>query len=178
MSQSFSRRTFLKYSAAAAVAVAGTSLLGGCSSGEDHTQTGTNTSNSVLKIKSTLKSAAYDAEKKTLTFEFEVNNGRISSVLVNRNSFYVEATNNYQALADSKILVLSTAEKIPDGVVAHGKTGTFMITASGVPALNDTDVVTLRFFPDPTEYAEYSASWKLVVKDHITITNAGAGEES
>ena len=132
MSQSFSRRTFLKYSAAAAVAVAGTSLLGGCSSGEDHTQTGTNTSNSVLKIKSTLKSAAYDAEKKTLTFEFEVNNGRISSVLVNRNSFYVEATNNYQALADSKISVRSTAEKIPDGVVAHGKTGTFMIIASGV----------------------------------------------
>lgn len=177
MSQAFSRRTFLKYSAAAAVAVAGTSLLGGCSSGEDHTQTGTNTSNSVLKIKTTLKSAAYDAGKNTLTFEFEVNNGRISSVLVNRNSFYVEA-NNYQALADSKISVLSTAEKIPDGVVAHGKTGTFMITASGVPALNDTDVVTLRFFPDPTEYAEYSASWKLVVKDHITITNAGAGEES
>ena len=175
MSQSFSRRTFLKYSAAAAVAVAGTSLLGGCSSGEDHTQTGTNTSNSVLKIKSTLKSATYDAKKGTLTFEFEVNNGRISSVLVNRNSFYV-ATNNYQALADSKISVLSTAEKIPDGVVAHGKTGTFMITASGVPALSDTDVVTLRFFPDPTEYAEYSASWKLVVKDHIT--NAGAGEES
>ena len=159
MSQSFSRRTFLKYSAAAAVAVAGTSLLGGCSSGED-----------------TLKSATYDAKKGTLTFEFEVNNGRISSVLVNRNSFYVEATNNYQALADSKISVLSTAEKIPDGVVAHGKTGTFMITASGVPALSDTDVVTLRFFPDPTEYAEYSASWKLVVKDHIT--NAGAGEES
>lgn len=177
MSQAFSRRTFLKYSAAAAVAVAGTSLLGGCSSGEDHTQTGTNTSNSVLKIKSTLKSAAYDAKKGTLTFEFEVNNGRISSVLVNRNSFYVEAT-NYQALADSKISVLSTAEKIPDGVVAHGKTGTFMITASGVPALSDTDVVTLRFFPDSTEYAEYSASWKLVVKDHITITNAGAGEES
>ena len=175
MSQAFSRRTFLKYSAAAAVAVAGTSLLGGCSSGEDHTQTGTNTSNTVLKIKSTLKSAAYDAKNGTLTFEFEVNNGRISSVLVNRNSFYVEAT-NYQALADSKISVLSTAEKIPDGVVAHGKTGTFMITASGVPALSDTDVVTLRFFPDPTEYAEYSASWKLVVKDHIT--NAGAGEES
>lgn len=177
MSQAFSRRTFLKYSAAAAVAVAGTSLLGGCSSGEDHTQTGTNTSNSVLKIKTTLKSAAYDAKNHTLAFEFEVENGRISSVLVNRNSFYVEA-NNYQALADSKISVLSTAEKIPDGVVAHGKTGTFMITASGVPALNDTDVVTLRFFPDPTEYAEYSASWKLVVKDHITITNAGAGEES
>ena len=39
MSTVFSRRSFLKYTAVTAVAVAGTSLLGGCSGAEFSTST-------------------------------------------------------------------------------------------------------------------------------------------
>ena len=56
MSTVFSRRSFLKYTAVAAVAVAGTSLLGGCSGSGAETaiQTTYPSDNVVLKVKSTL----------------------------------------------------------------------------------------------------------------------------
>ena len=58
MSTVFSRRSFLKYTAVAAVAVAGTSLLGGCSGSGAETaiQTTYPSDNVVLKVKSTLES--------------------------------------------------------------------------------------------------------------------------
>ena len=57
MSTVFSRRSFLKYTAVAAVAVAGTSLLGGCSGSGAETaiQTTYPSDNVVLKVKSTLE---------------------------------------------------------------------------------------------------------------------------
>lgn len=175
MSQSFSRRTFLKYSAAAAVAVAGTSLLGGCSSGEDHTQTGTNTSNTVLKIKTTLNSAVYDAAAQTLTFDIKVENGRVSAVNVNPTKFYILA-NDYAAYADSsKITVIPTGDTA-SSIVARGKTGTFQVVASGVAPVSATDTVTFRFFPDPAEYGEYSVTWQLP-GDKITVPAGGSGRE-
>ncbi|MEI3248952.1 MAG: twin-arginine translocation signal domain-containing protein [Faecalibacterium sp.] len=62
MSTVFSRRSFLKYTAVAAVAVAGTSLLGGCSGSGAETaiQTTYPSDNVVLKVKSTLETLEYD----------------------------------------------------------------------------------------------------------------------
>ena len=57
MSTVFSRRSFLKYTAVAAVAVAGTSLLGGCSGSGAETaiQTTYPSDNVVLKVKSHIR---------------------------------------------------------------------------------------------------------------------------
>ena len=62
MSTVFSRRSFLKYTAVTAVAVAGTSLLGGCSGSGAETaiQTTYPSDNVVLKVKSTLETLEYD----------------------------------------------------------------------------------------------------------------------
>ena len=67
MSTVFSRRAFLKYTAVAAVAVAGTSLLGGCSGSGAETaiQTTYPSDNVVLKVKSTLESLEYSPNPAT-----------------------------------------------------------------------------------------------------------------
>ena len=54
MTGEFSRRSFLKYTALTAVAVAGSSLLTGCS-GYAPVQHAVGTSNTVLKVVSTLE---------------------------------------------------------------------------------------------------------------------------
>lgn len=68
MSTVFSRRSFLKYTAVAAVAVAGTSLLGGCSGAEVSTSTkigGSNTVQSSLKLQPPSIIAGNDASTST-----------------------------------------------------------------------------------------------------------------
>ena len=54
MTGEFSRRSFLKYTALTAVAVAGSSLLSGCEYGYNPVQHAPGTSNTVLKVVSTL----------------------------------------------------------------------------------------------------------------------------
>ena len=70
MSTVFSRRSFLKYTAVTAVAVAGTSLLGGCSGSGAETaiQTTYPSDNVVLKVKSTLETLEYDPTDGHATF--------------------------------------------------------------------------------------------------------------
>lgn len=72
MSTVFSRRSFLKYTAVAAVAVAGTSLLGGCSGAEVSTSTKIGGSNTVLKVKSTLTALDFNATGNTATVTFHL----------------------------------------------------------------------------------------------------------
>ena len=76
MSLTFSRRSFLKYTAVAAVAVAGSSLFTGCSK-DDNKATRTEYGKiTVLQAQSTLSGATYDASKGELTFDFSVKCGR------------------------------------------------------------------------------------------------------
>ena len=75
MTGEFSRRSFLKYTALTAVAVAGSSLLTGCS-GYAPVQHAVGTSNTVLKVVSTLDWVEYDEETNTTLFRLGVTNGR------------------------------------------------------------------------------------------------------
>ena len=85
MSTVFSRRSFLKYTAVTAVAVAGTSLLGGCSGSGAETaiQTTYPSDNVVLKVKSTLETLEYDPTDGHATFTIHIVNGRKNKVTVN-----------------------------------------------------------------------------------------------
>ena len=75
MTGEFSRRSFLKYTALTAVAVAGSSLLTGCS-GYAPVQHAPGTSNTVLKVVSTLDRVEYDEETNTTLFRLVVTCGR------------------------------------------------------------------------------------------------------
>lgn len=155
MTGEFSRRSFLKYTALTAVAVAGSSLLTGCS-GYAPVQTTVPSSNTVLKVVSTLEQVTYDKETKTTSFRLVVKNGRNNALDVTRANFAVKA-DGYLAYQNDKLQVTS-----PDALshqVKKGETVTYYVTAKGLNARTDGPV-TLTFYPD-LEYSEFNANWEL-----------------
>lgn len=154
MTEEFSRRSFLKYTALTAVVVAGSSLLTGCG-GDAPVQRAVGTSNRVLKVVSKLEQVECDAASDT-TFKLVVTNGRNNALEVTKANFAVKA-DGYLAYQNDKLQVTS-----PDALshqVKKGETVTYYVTAKGLNALTDGPV-TFTFYPD-LEYSEFSANWEL-----------------
>ena len=155
MTGEFSRRSFLKYTALTAVAVAGSSLLTGCS-GYAPVQHAPGTSNTVLKVVSTLDRVEYKEDDNTTLFRLVVTNGRNNALEVTKANFAVKA-DGYLAYQNDKLQVTS-----PDSLshqVKQGETFTYYVKAKGLNALTDGPV-TLTYYPD-LQYSEFSANWEL-----------------
>ena len=155
MTGEVSRRSFLKYTALTAVAVAGSSLLTGCS-GYAPVQHAPGTSNTVLKVVSTLDRVEYDEVTNTTLFRLVVTNGRVNALEVTKANFAVMA-DGYLADQNNKLEVTS-----PDALshqVKQGETVTYHVRAKWLNALTDGPV-TLTFYPD-LQYSEFSANWEL-----------------
>lgn len=155
MTGEFSRRSFLKYTALTAVAVAGSSLLTGCS-GYAPVQTTVPSSNTVLKVVSTLEQVTYDKKTNITSFRLVVKNGRKNALEVTKANFAVKA-DGYLAYQNDKLQVTS-----PDALshqVKKDETVTYFVSAKGLNALTDGPV-TFTFYPD-LEYSEFSANWEL-----------------
>lgn len=155
MTGEFSRRSFLKYTALTAVAVAGSSLLTGCS-GYAPVQHAPGTSNTVLKVVSTLDRVEYDEETNTTLFRLVVKNGRKNALEVTKANFAVKA-DSYLADQNDKLQVTN-----PDGLyhqVKNGETVTYNVLAKDLNMLTNGPV-TLTFYPD-LQYSEFNANWKL-----------------
>lgn len=172
MSTVFSRRSFLKYTAVTAVAVAGTSLLGGCSGSGAETaiQTTYPSDNVVLKVKSTLETLEYDPTDGHATFTIHIVNGRKNPIVVSPNRFAVKAYDkNNNCIANIFVgstqgnlnAVLASGDTNP---ISRGKECTYTVIASGLPVMKAEDtecpVASLRIIYTPdTEYNEYTANW-------------------
>lgn len=155
MTGEFSRRSFLKYTALTAVAVAGSSLLTGCS-GYAPVQHAPGTSNTVLKVVSTLDRVEYKEDENITLFRVVVTNGRNNALEVTKANFAVKAE-KYLADQNDKLQVTS-----PDALsyqVKKGETVTYNVMAKGLNALTDGPV-TLTFYPD-LQYSEFNANWEL-----------------
>lgn len=156
MTGEFSRRSFLKYTALTAAAVAGSSLLSGCEYGYNPVQHAPGTSNVVLKVVSTLDRVEYDEESNTTLFRLVVTNGRKNALEVTKANFAVKAE-GYLAYQNDKLQVI-----YPDSLsnqVKQGETFTYYVKAKGLNALTDGPV-TLTYYPD-LQYSEFSANWEL-----------------
>ena len=156
MTGEFSRRSFLKYTALTAVAVAGSSLLSGCEYGYNPVQHAPGTSNKVLKVVSTLDRVEYDEDTNTTLFRLVVTNGRKNALEVTKANFAVKA-DGYLAYQNDKLQVI-----YPDSLsnqVKQGETFTYYVKAKGLNALTDGPV-TLTYYPD-LQYSEFSANWEL-----------------
>ena len=141
-----------------AVAVAGSSLLTGCS-GYAPVQHAPGTSNTVLKVVSTLEQVTYDKETNTTSFRLVVKNGRKNALEVTKANFAVKA-DGYLADQNNKLEVTS-----PDALsyqVKQGETVTYHVMAKGLNALTDGPV-TLTFYPD-LQYPEFNANWELAAE--------------
>ena len=158
MTGEFSRRSFLKYTALTAVAVAGSSLLTGCGS-YSAMQYHVGTTNTVLKVVTKLEQVEYDAANTTTIFKLTVTNGRKNALEVTKANFAVKAE-GYLAYQNDKLQVI-----YPDSLshqVKQGETFTYYVKAKGLNALEDGPV-TLTFYPD-LQYSEFSANWELAAE--------------
>ena len=164
MSTVFSRRSFLKYTAVAAVAVAGTSLLGGCSGSGAETaiQTTYPSDNVVLKVKSTLEALEYNPKSGNATFTIHIVNGRKNPIVVSPNRFAVKAYDkNNNCIAN--IFVGSTQGSLNAALVpgytnpiSRGKECICTVIASGLPVMKAEDtecpIASLRIPGIPDSY--------------------------
>lgn len=165
MSLTFSRRSFLKYTAVAAVAVAGSSLLTGCKDNDNTAKRTEYGKITVLQAQSTLSGATYASG--TLTFDFSVKCGRGNPMRVNNSCFYVgiistddsgkETTKKYA----SDFGNLKISQELYNAQLKNGKTAEGTVTISGVSSLGEKDVVTFFYQPDADPYTEYGATWEL-----------------
>ena len=171
MTGEVSRRSFLKYTALTAVAVAGSSLLTGCGR-YSAMQYHVGTSNTVLKVVSTLERVEYDAATTTTTFKLVVTNG--PDTLLSLNALKVTAE-NFAVTADGYLAAEGQNLRVtsPDALnlqVKEGETRTFYVHAEGLKAL-EKEEVTLTFYPRPGGLSDFNANWMLtkdVLKQEIS----------
>lgn len=176
MSLAFSRRSFLKYSAVAAVAVAGASLFSGC----DQTDTknlyceGAG-SITVLQINAVLGTYDDNAKKykdidlsgTTIDFPFQVTVGRTNNLGIDPYNFKVTVTSGKTVTKYSYPNV--TLKGLSDPNLENSATASGTVSVDLPSALKDGDKLVLTYVPDKT-YAEYSMNWTFTKKAAETTT--------
>lgn len=162
MSYTFSRRAFLKYSAATAVAVAGASLLGGCEYQDPKNpvcKTLPGAIKSDLNVIAGLKSMKI--EKGTCTLEVDIESARAKPIPLDPYRFSV-------AVKDVKGEPVYFSDNW-DGVrildaenslIEQKKLVTLHLEATNFPELKDDDTVLFQYIPI-RENSEYSMNWEI-----------------
>lgn len=174
MTREFSRRSFLKYTALTAVAVAGSSLLTGCGS-YSAMQYHVGTTNTVIKVVTKLEKVVYDELNHTTIFELTVTNGPgsmlpLNALQVNAENFSVTADGDL--FAEGQHLYVTSSDAT-NQQVKKGETRTFYVHAEDLKPL-EKEKVTLTFYPRPQKYGDFNASWVLskdVLKEEISTSS-------
>lgn len=162
MSYTFSRRAFLKYSAATAVAVAGASLLGGCEYQDPKnpvckTLPGAITSD--LQVIAGLKSMKI--ENGTCTLEVDIESARANPIPLDPYRFSVavkdsEGKQKYLSMNNGGVQILDAE----NSQIEQKKPVTLHLKATNFPTLQEGDTVVFKFMPI-RENSEYSMNWEI-----------------
>lgn len=162
MSYTFSRRAFLKYSAATAVAVAGASLLGGCEYQDPQnpvckTLPGAITSD--LQVIAGLRSMKI--ENGTCTLEVDIESARAKPIRLTTDDFSIavkdsEDNQRYFSLKNGGVQILDAE----NSRIEQKKPVTLHLAASNFPELQDGDTVLFQYIPI-RENSEYSMNWEI-----------------
>lgn len=162
MSYTFSRRAFLKYSAATAVAVAGASLLGGCEYQDPQnpvckTLPGAITSD--LQVIAGLRSMKI--ENGTCTLEVDIESARATPIRLTTDCFSIavkdsEGKSRYFSLNYGGVQILNAE----NSRIEQKKPVTLHLAAANFPELKDGDTVLFQYIPI-SENSEYSMTWEI-----------------
>lgn len=163
MSYTFSRRAFLKYSAATAVAVAGASLLGGCEYQDPKnpvckTLPGAITSD--LQVIAGLKSMKI--EKGTCTLEVDIESARAIPIPLDpyRFSVAVKDVKDEQPVYFSDNYGGVRILDAKDPLIQQKKPITIHLAAANFPELKDGQIVLFKYIPI-RENPEFSMTWEI-----------------
>lgn len=174
MSFAFSRRSFLKYTAVAAVAVAGASLFTGCKIDTSDSYNALRTTPgelTVLQVTAAMgtyveASKSYtgpdDVKGTTIVFPFKITNGRANPIYVNPNNFKATVLD-----AEGKVILakytasngLSLEPSLCDTNLKKDASVSGKVTLTLSAALEPGQSVVLTYCPD-LQYNEYSLNWK------------------
>ena len=177
MSYTFSRRAFLKYSAATAVAVAGASLLGGCEYQDPKnpvckTLPGAITSD--LQVRAGLRSMKIEGGVCTLKVDIE--SARANPIRLTTDCFSIavkdsEGNQRYFSLRNG--VQILDAENLR---IEKRKPVTIHLAAANFPELQDGDTVLFQYIPI-RENSEFSMNWEITkeVYDAHNESSSGSG---
>ena len=165
MSYTFSRRAFLKYSAATAVAVVGAGLLGGCEYQDPQNpvcKTLPGAIKSDLQVIAGLKSMKI--EKGTCTLEVDIESARANPIPLDPYRFSVAVKN----VKDEPVYFSDNwgGVRILDAensLIEQKKPVTIHLAAANFPELKDDDTVLFQYIPI-RENSEYSMTWEITKK--------------
>lgn len=162
MSYTFSRRAFLKYSAATAVAVAGASLLGGCEYQDPQNpvcKTLPGAIKSDLQVIAGLKSMKI--EKGTCTLEVDIESARAKPIPLDPYRFSVAVKD----VKDEQVYFSGNYGGVrildaKDPLIQQKKPITIHLAADHFPTLEEGQTVVFKFIPI-RENPEYSMTWEI-----------------
>lgn len=163
MSYTFSRRAFLKYSAATAVAVAGASLLGGCEYQDPQNPVSKKLPSAItsdLQVIAGLKSMKI--EKGTCTLEVDIESARAIPIPLDpyRFSVAVKDVKDEQPVYFSDNYGGVRILDAKDPLIQQKKPITIHLAAANFPELQDGDTVLFQYIPI-RENSEYSMTWEI-----------------
>lgn len=162
MSYTFSRRAFLKYSAATAVAVAGASLLGGCEYQDPNNPVSKELPSAItseLQVIGGLR--GLKIENGTCTMEVDIESGRTNPIPLDPYRFSLAIKD-----AEGKQVYFSGNNggvKITDAensLIVKKTPVTLHLEAAKVPDLQDGYTVVFKYMPI-RENSEYSMTWEI-----------------
>lgn len=171
MSFEISRRNFLKYSAVAAVAVAGAGLFSGCQITSDtenlyRLSAGEMTVLSITAAMGTKTKSGYTTPKvsgtTTITFPMQITNGRTNAVSIASYNFKVTVVSKDGTTTKYAGTEMSIPGSLCDTNLKKGSSTSGDIVLTLPKALEKGATVTLTYCPD-LKYAEYTMNWRLTV---------------
>ena len=192
MSYTFSRRAFLKYSAATAVAVAGASLLGGCEYQDPNNPVSKKIGtylDSALQLRAGLRDMKIDNGTCTLTVD-------IQSVRENPFKLYPScfsvSVSGVDVDANSKSKTVQRYFSVNEGGVKflnatsilinedNPKVEGLKLVAPNFPDLQEGDTVLFQYIPEST-MASYSLNWEItkeVYDAYINKSTSSSGTDA
>ena len=172
MSFAFSRRSFLKYTAVAAVAVAGASLFTGCKVDTSDSYNALRTTPgelTVLQVTAAMGNyveasksyTAPDVTGTTIAFPFKITNGRANPIYVNPNNFKATVLNDKDEFITKYTASngLTLDAPLCDTNLKKGASVSGNINLKLGAALEPGQSIVLTYCPD-LQYNEYSLNWK------------------
>lgn len=179
MSYTFSRRAFLKYSAATAVAVAGASLLGGCEYQDPKNPVSKELPSAItsdLQVIAGLRSMKIEGG--VCTLEVDIESARANPIPLDpyRFSLAVKDVEDKQVYFSDNwggVRILDAENSL----IQQKKPVTIHLAASNFPKLQDGYTVVFKYIPI-RENSEYSMTWEITKKVYDEfIANQGTSEE-
>ena len=176
MSFAFSRRSFLKYTAVAAVAVAGASLFTGCKIDTSDSYNALRTTPgelTVLQVTAAMGNyveasksyTAPDVTGPTIAFPFKITNGRANPIYVTPNNFKATVLDaEGKVIANAKYTAshgLTLDAPLCDTNLKKDASVSGNVTVTLSAALEPGQSIVLTYCPD-LQYNEYSLNWKTI----------------